>query len=63
MHPQQYIRFYDNASGDVNQGANDENKLYYNSSTGLIQGSSQTSYANGTGMHNYIVTQVRKSKP
>ena len=63
MHPQQYIRFYDNASGDVNQGANDENKLYYNFSTGLIQGSSQTSYAKWYRHAQLYCNSSKKSKP
>ena len=36
-----YFRFYDNASGLSSQGANSENKFYYNSSTGTIIGQSE----------------------
>jgi hypothetical protein len=54
-----YFRFYDNASGDPDQGASDSNKLYYNSSTGKITGTSATSYASGL---TYTVTMIRKSK-
>ncbi|MFZ5977331.1 MAG: hypothetical protein EO766_06320 [Hydrotalea sp. AMD] len=55
-----YFTFFDNASGNPNQGANPENKLYYNELTGLIKGKSQTDYA--SGLNDYIVTMIRKSK-
>ena len=58
-----YFTFYDNASGSESQGAHQANRLYYNPVTGIISGQSNTSYANGAGMHQYIVTQIRKSKP
>ncbi len=54
-----YFLFYDNASADPKQGASLNNKLYYDSSSGMIQGSSQTSYAQGL---TYTVTMIRKSK-
>jgi hypothetical protein len=57
-----YFQFYDNASGYPSQGANSLNLLYYNHSTGTISGQSQTSYAQSAGLHNYIITQIRKSK-
>lgn len=57
-----YFIFYDNASGDPAQGANPNNKLYYNPTTGIISGQSQTSYALDPTMHPYIVTMIRKSK-
>lgn len=61
-----YFIFYDNASGKTpyqNFGANPNNKLYYNSITGLITGESSTQYFNSVDVeHNYIVTQIRKSK-
>lgn len=55
-----YFTFYDNASGDPNQGTHPSNKLYFNPSTGLIKGKSQTDYARG--LDDYIVTMIRKSK-
>lgn len=55
-----YFTFYDNASGDPVQGTNPNNKLYYNPTTGLIKGRSQTNYA--SGLNDYIVTMIRKSK-
>lgn len=57
-----YFLFYDNASGLPNQGASLNNKLYYNSQTGKISGQSQTSYAQNPKRHEYIITQIRKSK-
>ena len=57
-----YFQFYDNASGYASQGANSSNLLYYNPTTGIISGKSQTSYAQSSGLHNYIITQIRKSK-
>lgn len=58
-----YFQFYDNASGYSSQGANSLNLLYYNNTTGIISGRSQTSYAQTPGLHNYIITHIRKSKP
>jgi Peptidase_C39 like family len=57
-----YFIFYDNASGQATQGANSNNKLYFNSATWKISGQSQTTYALGAGMYPYIVTMIRKSK-
>lgn len=56
-----FFRFYDNASGEVAQGASDNNKLYYNSATGLITGNSQTDYAKKQPLP-YTITMIRKSK-
>ena len=58
-----YFRFYDNASGLSSQGANSENKFYYNSSTGTIIGQSQTNYAISNNLNPYQITMIRKSKP
>ena len=55
-----YFSFYDNASGDPSQGTNPDNKLYFDSSTWLIKGKSQTYY--GSQVRDYIVTMIRKSK-
>ena len=57
-----YFQFYDNASGEVSQGASSLNKLYYNSTTGIISGSSQTEYAIRQPRQ-YTITMIRKSKP
>ncbi len=55
-----YFSFYDNASGDPSQGTNINNKLYFDSSSWLIKGRSQTSYA--SSLRDYKVTMIRKSK-
>ena len=57
-----YFQFYDNASGNVSQGASSLNLLYYDSNTGIISGNSQTDYANNQPLP-YTITMIRKSKP
>ncbi|WP_156907128.1 hypothetical protein [Epilithonimonas caeni] len=57
-----YFSFYDNASGYPIQGASTFNKLYYNSISGKISGQSVTDYAQTPPHHEYIITQIRKSK-
>ena len=58
-----YFQFYDNASGDVSQGANSANLLYYNPNSGVISGRTQCSvYRDRYTTHNYILTHIRKSK-
>lgn len=57
-----YFQFYDNASGIVSQGASSLNKLYYNSTTGIISGSSQCINYVNTTEYPYRVTMIRKSK-
>lgn len=57
-----YFQFYDNASGNVSQGTNPLNLLYYNSSTHKISGKSQCSGYFNNVSHDYIITQIRKSK-
>lgn len=57
-----YFQFYDNASGNTSQGTSPLNLLYYNSSTGKISGKSQCSVYFNSVAHDYIITQIRKSK-
>lgn len=57
-----FYRFYDNSTSWQSTGTSDDNKLYYNPTTGMIEGQSQTTYASNCP-HDYILTQVRKSKP
>ncbi len=60
-----YFTFYDNASGKTpyqNFGANPNNKLYYNTTTGIISGVSNTRYFTYEAEYNYILSQIRKSK-
>ncbi len=56
-----YFQFYDNATGVLNNGTSLLNKLYYNSTTGLISGTSQA-VPYSTGL-TYTITMIRKSKP
>ncbi len=54
-----YLIFYDNAVSDPNEGANVNNRLYYNSTTKKFQGQSQSTY----GVDKiYTITMIRKSK-
>ena len=57
--PSVSLEFYDNADNESIKGASAFNKMYYNSTSGLIQGNSMTDYATGL---TYILTQIRKSK-
>lgn len=57
-----YIQFMDSATDNRSEGASFNNRLYYNGTTGKITGqTSVKDYRNNAGMHDYIVTQVRKS--
>jgi hypothetical protein len=59
-----FYRFYDSASSFGLYGADKRNKLYYNDTTGKITGKTTCPYGSALpNMHDYIVTQVRKSKP
>lgn len=57
-----YFSFYDNASGYSEQGTNPENKLYYNEETQQVTGKSQTDYAGNASRHDYILSQVRRTR-
>jgi hypothetical protein len=58
-----FYRFYDSSTKKVADGTSDNNKLYYNDTTGLITGSTQSQYGTSASyMHPYKVTQIRKSK-
>lgn len=57
-----YFQFVDSATDNPSTGASYNNRLYYNSNTGKITGkTSIVGYRNLAGMHDYIVTQIRKS--
>ena len=60
----QFFRFFDNASGNdpQNQGANPENKLYYNYSRKIFTGKTYCSEYRNSVEHDYILTMIRKSK-
>lgn len=57
-----YFTFFDNATNLASKGASPNNKLYYNSSTGLIQGRTSVTYNSGIQLPQYTVTQIRKNK-
>ncbi|WP_165929442.1 C1 family peptidase, partial [Flavobacterium rhamnosiphilum] len=57
-----YFQFYDNASGNISEGTSPLNLLYYNSSTGKISGKSQCNGYFSSVAHDYVITQIRKSK-
>lgn len=57
-----YFQFVDSATDNRSTGASFSNKLYFNTATGKITGKTAiVNYRNIPGMHDYIVTQVRKS--
>ncbi len=57
-----YFQFVDSATDNPSTGASYSNRLYYNATTGKITGRTAiVGYRNLAGMHDYIVTQVRKS--
>ena len=57
-----YFQFFDSSTENTFDGASRHNKLYYNSTSGKVSGKSYSPYASYPGTHNYIMTQVRKSK-
>lgn len=58
--------FFDNASNQksvTNYEASPDNKLYYESDSKILKGTSETPYCQNTSNFGYyIVTQIRKSK-
>jgi hypothetical protein len=57
-----YFQFVDSSTNNISTGASYSNRLYYNPATGKITGrTANVQYRNLPGMHDYIVTQVRKS--
>lgn len=54
-----YLQFYDNADNELSKGTSSLNLLYYNSATGIIQGTSKADYAQNL---TYRLTMIRKSK-
>ncbi|MDQ8003305.1 MAG: hypothetical protein REI64_00820 [Pedobacter sp.] len=56
-----YFQFYDSSTNYAWLGASKENKLYFDSTTGKISGKTKSQYANLTGHHDFVVTQIRKS--
>ncbi|PWS27800.1 hypothetical protein DHW03_09490 [Pedobacter yonginense] len=57
-----YFQFVDSATDSPAAGASYNNRLYYNPSSGKItRQTAIVGYRNLAGMHDYIVTQVRKN--
>lgn len=57
-----YFQFVDNATSNPSSGASYSNRLYYHPTTGIVSGRTAVEgYRTQPGMHDYIVTQVRKS--
>jgi hypothetical protein len=57
-----YFRFYDNATGNEDNGTSDQNRLYPNCDDFVIKGTADNAYARGTPYKSYVVTQIRESK-
>lgn len=57
-----YFQFYDNASSNTKEGTSSLNLLYYNPTTSTISGASQCSGYFSSVAHDYVITQIRKSK-
>jgi len=57
-----FFQFVDSSTPNISDGASYSNRLYYNATTGKISGKTANErYRNMPGMHDYIITQVRKS--
>lgn len=57
-----YFKFYDCSAFKILLGTSNLNKLYIRTN-GQINGLSTSPYASSAGFHNYIITQIRRSKP
>lgn len=55
-----YFQVYDNASGNVQDGANNSNRLYHNEKKNIVEGRTNTSYSQNANP--YKLSQVRKNK-
>jgi len=58
-----FFQFYDSSTSSALLGASRHSKLYYNVTNGKITGKTPAPYGQASGMYNYILTHVRKSKP
>lgn len=56
-----YFYFFDVGSGNLDEGTSSSNKLYYNPSTGKIQGKGAMT-GSDSGKKTYTITLIRKSK-
>ncbi|MBK0384565.1 hypothetical protein I5M32_16515, partial [Pedobacter sp. SD-b] len=64
-----YFRFFDSATANLWDGTSTSNKLYFDSSSGLIKGTTQSQFRSTTNQYRntdgkviYTITHVRKSK-
>lgn len=57
-----YFRVYDNATSDLLEGTNPDNKLYYNPDTSKIEANKQFDNSYSQEVRCYIVSQVRVSR-
>lgn len=57
-----YFHFYDNATGDKEEGTSAENRLYVNCDNYMIKGTGKNQYVQTSQYKSYIVTQVRETK-
>ncbi|MFC4263782.1 hypothetical protein ACFOWM_12875 [Ferruginibacter yonginensis] len=57
-----YFQYYDCSTYNRFLGTSSLNKLFI-TANGKLEGASASPFANTSGFHNYIVTQVRRSKP
>jgi hypothetical protein len=56
-----YFLFFDGGTSDKITGTSQQNRLYYNISTGKIEGLGRTTDRYGN-RRNYTMTMIRKSK-
>jgi hypothetical protein len=56
-----YFQFYDNATGDKDEGTSNNNRLYPNCDDFMIKGTGDNEYARTSQYKSYIVTQIRES--
>jgi len=57
-----YFQFYDNATGDKDEGTSTKNRLYCNGDDFIIKGTGDNAYARGSEYKSYTVTQIRETK-
>lgn len=56
-----YFLFYDGATRSNNLGTSNQNKLYFDNTSGKISGLGRVNDTNGN-RYNYVISMIRKSK-
>jgi hypothetical protein len=56
-----YFHFYDNATGDKDEGTSDKNRLYVNCDDYMIKGTADNAYVRITEYKSYLVSQIRET--